>query len=228
MSNVHDEIQTLMAAYALGAVPEEEIPAIRAHILSCEECFAEAESYSETLAALSMAATEAPLPEGFADRVLQQATGDSASSAPVRKRFRWSPGITLAGAALSLLLVATGVALFDAIEDRDRYEQVIASIVQDPRAIELNGAGGAEGVISQTAEGAVLVAINLGDAPPGRDYQLWLMKDGVPTAAETFDNTDGVIIVESTHDLQDYDGAAVTVEPEGGSQEPTTEPVISG
>lgn len=228
MSDVHGEIQTLMAAYALGAVPEEEIPAIRAHILSCEECFAEAESYSETLAALSMAATEAPLPEGFADRVLEQALGNAAPAAPARRRFRWSPGIALAGAALSLLLVATGVALFGAIEDRNRYEQVIAAIVHDRGAIELNGVGGAEGVISQTDDGAVLVAVNLGDAPADSDYQLWLMKDGVPTAAETFDVNDGVVIVESAHDLEDYDGAAVTVEPEGGSQQPTTEPVISG
>lgn len=227
MSSVHDEIQTLMAAYALGAVPDEEIPPIRAHILSCEECFAEAESYADTLGALSMAASEAPLPEGFADRVLQQATG-GAPAAPARKRFRWSPGIALAGAALSLLLVATGVALFGAIEDRDRYEQVIAAMVRDRGAIELLGAGGAEGIISQTDQGSVLVAVNLGDAPPESDYQLWLMKDGVPTAAETFDVTDGLVIVESVHDLEDYDGAAVTVEPEGGSEQPTTEPVISG
>src|SRR5688572_5338572 len=144
MSDVHGEIQTLMAAYALGAVPDEEIPSIRAHILSCEECFAEAESYAETLAALSMAAAEAPLPQGFADRVLQQARGD-APAAPARKRFRWSPGLALAGAALSLLLVATGIALFGAIEDRERYEQVIAAMVHDRGAIELNGAGGAEG-----------------------------------------------------------------------------------
>src|SRR5687768_9353674 len=113
MSSVHEEIKTLMAAYALGAVPDEEIPPIRAHILSCEECFAEAESYADTLTALSMAATEAPLPAGFADRVLAEATG-ARSAPPVRKRFRWSPGLALAGAALSLLLIATGVALFGA------------------------------------------------------------------------------------------------------------------
>lgn len=235
MSNVHDEIQSLMAAYALGAVPDEEIPAIRAHILSCEECFAEAESYADTLAALSIAVGEAPLPAGFADRVLEQATGGSTEVAPASKRRRsaaperrWSLGIVFAAAALTLLFVATGVALLDAVDDRDRYREVIASMVHDHDAIELTGPGGAEAIVSQTDGGAVLVAVDLGEAPPDRDYQLWLMKDGVPTAAETFDVENGIVIVESAHDLDGFDGAAVTVEPEGGSEQPTTQPVISG
>jgi anti-sigma-K factor RskA len=227
MSNVHDEIQSLMAAYALGAVPDDEIPAIRAHILSCEECFAEAESYADTLAALSVAAGEAPLPAGFADRVLAQANGGSSEPARAPRR-RWSPGLVFAGAALTLLLVATGVALLDAVDDRDRYQEVIAAMVHDEDAIELTGPGGAEAIVSQTDAGAVLVAVDLGEAPPNRDYQLWLMKDGVPTAAETFDVEDGIVIVESQHDLDGFDGAAVTVEPEGGSEQPTTQPVISG
>jgi anti-sigma-K factor RskA len=227
MSNVHEEIQSVMAAYALGAVPDEEIPAIRAHILSCEECFAEAESYADTLAALSMAAGESPLPAGFADRVIEKATGGS--SEPVRAtRSRWSPALVFVAAALTLLFVATGVALLDAVDDRDRYQEVIAAMVHDKDAIELTGPGGAEAIVSQTDRGAVLVAVNLGEAPPDRDYQLWLMKDGVPTAAETFDVENGVVIVESAHDLDGFDGAAVTVEPEGGSEQPTTQPVISG
>lgn len=227
MSNVHEEIQSVMAAYALGAVPDEEIPAIRAHILSCEECFAEAESYADTLAALSMAAGDVPLPAGFADRVIQQVTEESSQAAPITKR-RWSPALVFAAAALTLLFVATGVALFDAVDDRDRYQDVIAALVHDPDAIELSGPGGAEAIVSQTDRGAVLVAVDLGEAPPGRVYQLWLMKDGVPTAAETFDVENGVVIVESAHDLDGFDGAAVTVEPEGGSEQPTTQPVISG
>ena len=227
MSNVHEEIQSVMAAYALGAVPDEEIPAIRAHILSCEECFAEAESYADTLAALSMAAGDVPLPAGFADRVIQQATEGSAEAAPTTRR-RWSPGLVFAAAAMTLLFVATGVALLDAVDDRDRYQDVIAAMVHDPDAIELTGPGGAEAIVSQTDRGAVLVAVDLGEAPPDRDYQLWLMKDGVPTAAETFDVEDGVVIVQSAHDLDGFDGAAVTVEPEGGSEQPTTQPVISG
>lgn len=227
MSNVHEEIRSLMAAYALGAIPEEEVPSIRAHILSCEECFAEAESYADTLASLSMAVDDVPLPEGFADRVLEQMRGTTSTPASIRKRFRWSPAVAFAGAALSLLLVATSIALVDAIDDRDRYQDVLAAMVHDRDAIELSGAGGAEGVISQTDNGAVLVAVNLGEAPPDRDYQLWLMKDGVPTPAETFDVNDGVVIVESSQDLEGYDGAAVTVEPEGGSEQPTTEPVIT-
>jgi hypothetical protein len=90
----------------------------------------------------------------------------------------------------------------------------------------LVGAGGAEGLVAGTSGGSVLVAVDLGEAPADHDYQLWLMKDGEPVPAETFDVSNGLVLVESRHSLDGFDGAAITVEPEGGSQAPTTEPVL--
>lgn len=82
-------------------------------------------------------------------------------------------------------------------------------------------------MVASTSDGSVLVAVDLGEAPENRDYQLWLMKEGTPTPGDTFDVSGSVVIVESKHDLSEFDGAAVTVEPEGGSEAPTTEPVLS-
>lgn len=233
MSDVHAEVQSLMAAYAIGAVPADEVPALRAHILSCETCFTEAESYAEALAALAFASTPEPLPPGFADRVVAAAlsetpAGQQEPAAAKRGWFaRWTPALGFAAAALAILLVATSIALVNVLGDRERYESIVAAMVHDRDALELQGAGGAEGVVVSTEEGTVLITASLGEAPQGRDYQLWLMKDGVPTPAETFDAEEGVAIVHSRHPLEGFDGAAVTVEPEGGSTQPTTDPVLA-
>lgn len=233
MSDVHDEIQTLMPAYALGAIPAEEVPAIRAHIMSCEICFSEAESYADALAALAFATAPEPLPAGFADRVVAAALSDGSpavqeSPAKVRGGWfaRWTPALGFAAAALATLLIATSVSLVNALNERERYQAIVAAMVNDD-GFNLEGAGGAQGRVLATNEGTVLITASLGEAPEGRDYQLWLMKDGTPTAAETFDVEDGVAIVRSQHSLEGYDGAAVTVEPEGGSTQPTTDPVMA-
>lgn len=230
MTEIHDRIESMIAAYAMGAVPEDEVPAIRAHILSCETCFAEAESYTEALAALATSVEPVPLPKGFAERVLTEARGES--PAPVTRegaRNRtWRrflvPGLAVL-AAISLF--GTTLALVGSLERQDEYERVVASLVRDPDALSLDGPGGAQGVVASGKEGSVLVAVDLGAAPRGRDYQLWLIEDGVPVPDVTFDVTGSVVVVESKFDLSDYEGAAITVEPEGGSQQPTTDPVLS-
>lgn len=231
MNKIHDRIQSLIAAYAMGAVPEDEVPAIRSHILSCEACFAEAESYTEALAVLAVSVDPVDLPRGFAGRVLQAARGDATTPAPRPKaasRGRlWRvlvPGVAVL-AVISLL--GTTAALVRSIDRQRQYEAVVASLVSDPEALSLEGPGGAEAVLASSDDGLVLVAVDLGEAPRGRDYQLWLMKDGLPTPGVTFDVDDSVAVVESIGDLASYDGAAITVEPDGGSSQPTTEPVLS-
>ena len=229
MNEIHDRIASLIAAYSMGAVPEDEVPAIRAHILSCEACFAEAESYTESLAFLATSVEPVPLPKGFTDRVLSEIRDESAAPAPKRARSgrMWRVLVPGIAAAAILSLVVTTVALVRSAEREREYQRVVASIVRDPDAFSLQGPGGAEAVLASSDEGSVLVAVDLGEAPRGRDYQLWLIKDGVPTSAATFDVAESVVVIESDTELESFEGAAITVEPDGGSPQPTTDPVLS-
>ena len=233
MSDIHDNIKSLIAAYALGAVPEEEIPAIRAHILTCEDCFEEAESYAVAMAALSETVEPVSLSAGFEDRVLKAALGENATekspSAPRRRWFVPARSWVLAGAAALVvaLFVAAGGVVVNSLNQQRQYEEALAHVVEDPDAFTLRGAGGAQAVLASTNDGSVLVALDLGEAPEGREYQLWLMRDGVPTPADTFDSSGSVVILESDREVEGFEGAAVTVEPEGGSKQPTTDPVLS-
>lgn len=232
MTDAHEEIQSLIAAYAMGAVPEDEVPAIRAHILSCEICFAEAESYTDVLSMLAASVPSVPLPAGFAERVAAAARGESpeaapGTSVPSRRRWTWR-SVMPAAALLSVLsLIGTSVALVRSADREREYMSAVASLVRDPDAFTLEGPGGAEARLASTGEGLVLVAVDLGEAPAARDYQLWLIKDGVPTPGVTFDAGGSVVLVEAAQDLEGYEGAAITVEPEGGSRRPTTDPVLS-
>ncbi len=228
MGSVHDQIHSLIAAYAMGAVPAEEIPAIRAHVLTCEECFEEAESYAGSLAALAESVEPVALSQGFADRVVREALGELQ---PASSRRRWpslrSLSLGFAAVSAAAAVIIGGIAYRGSVERQREYQNVVMTLIRDPGALTLQGPGGAEGVIASTDQGTLLVALDLGEAPRGSDYQLWLMKDGVPVPDETFDVSGGIAIVESERSIDDYDGAAITVEPDGGSKQPTTDPVLS-
>jgi len=229
VSDVHENIHSLIAAYTIGAVPEDEIPSIRAHILTCDECFADAERFALDTALFSEVVEPVALSKGFEDRVVAEAL--QGREVTQRRRLAW-PRFhisVLAGATavLTALLLVLGVSFVQSLDRQRQYQETVAALVHDRDAFTMRGAGGAEAVVASTSEGSVLVAVDLGEAPAGRDYQLWLMDEGVPTPGDTFDSTGSVVIVESTHDLSEFDGAAVTVEPEGGSEAPTTDPVLA-
>lgn len=233
----HEDLKTLIAPYVLGAVSSEEEREIRSHIMSCEDCMQEAESYSGAAAALALAVDEAPLPAGFEDAVLAQVqeSRSEQAGAPVRAPWwqRWSKPL-LAGAAAAVVasLVFAG-AFFAARGQLQEYEDAIPPLVHG-EGMRLTGPGGAVARMVPTADGATLFATGLDEAPDRHTYQLWLMEctdpEDIetcdPTSAGTFDVGGGIAVLETRSSLEGYDRAAVTVEPDGGSEGPTTLPVI--
>lgn len=237
MTEMHEEVRALLPAYVMDAVPAEEVAVIRAHIMACEECFAEVDEYSQSLAALVDATEPASPPPGFTERVLSAARGATAApggatavpGGAAGDRWGWLRRAFLPAAAglAALALIFVSVSLVDAVDRQRQYEQALAAVLEDPGALTLEGPGGAEAVIADTGAGSTLIAVNLGEAPKGRDYQLWLMKDGIPTPSNTFDVDRDIVIIDALDVPPSYDGAAITVEPEGGSSQPTTEPILS-
>ncbi len=233
----HDELKTLIAPYVLGAVSGEEEREVRSHIMSCEECMQEAEGLSAATTSLALAVDEAALPAGFADAVVAKVESERPvpAGAPVTVRWwsRW--GKALAGVA-ALGIVASIVlagAFFATRGQLRRYESAIPPLVHG-EGMRLEGSGGAVARMVPTAGGATLFATGLDPAPDRHTYQLWLMECADPsdietcdpTSAGTFDVSGGIAVLQTTATLEDYERAAVTLEPDGGSQGPTTLPVI--
>lgn len=77
---------------------------------------------------------------------------------------------------------------------------------------------------------AILHAFRLPPAPSGRVYQLWLMrKDATPLASRLFDvEPDGHALAENiaVPAGEPVVGFAVSIEPAGGSPQPTTTPIL--
>src|SRR5699024_781939 len=93
-----------------------------------------------------------------------------------------------------------------------------ARLVQAP----VTGGGTATAIV---AEGATLFTAQDLPALDGRDYQLWIVADGAATSAGLLEVSDGGTLADVAA-LAPEAALAVTVEPSGGSPQPTTEPLV--
>ena len=226
----HDEVRDLLAAYALGAVSDDERREVDAHLRTCDSCPEELDSLRGPTEALAVGVEPVPMPAGFTDRVLDAAIG-SAVESPVeaRPRRRWMPAFVVGGAMLLAALIAITATVVESRNDAARERRVVSLLASDD-GISLTGESGVIGKVS----GDEFALAGVEAAPEGKTYQLWLMRgDGCPSAEEsecelvsagTFDTEDGVALLDLEEDGTDWDDAAVTIEAAGGVDFPTTDP----
>jgi len=222
----HEELKALIAPYVLGAVPLEDEEEIRTHLLSCEECMREADELSAVSATLALAAEPKPLPQGFTENVLaivRDETAPAPASAPRARRWFSLPAFGIA-ALLIVAAVLSGV-LVNVMGDLRAERRITAALLRAD-AIRLEG-GGAAAAVVQESGGAVFVARDLPGAPGDDVYQLWFLGAGRPVSAGTFEASDGRVELRTGMSLEGVTGAAVTIEPPGGSRQPTSDAVLS-
>ena len=249
MNKTHDELKSLIAPYVLGAVSPEEMEEVRSHIISCEECMAEADGYSSAVSSLALSVSPEAIPDGLIENVMREARADAgqpvAAVAPVPddsdqsrvtelRTSRPIYGLVAAAAALLIVAVLAGALITTTNELDDTRDQLanererVEQLAQTEGAMRLGGpSDDAIGAMLPTDEGGVFVVHGLDDPPSDHTYQVWLLDDGQPISAGTFDPASGVGGLQTDHSLDGVDEVAVTVEPEGGSPAPTGVQVLT-
>ncbi len=221
MSDIH----ALSGAYAVDAVDDIERASFERHLAGCPSCRAEVES----LRPLRPPSPTTPRPL----RRPRCATPSSATSpgsglsrpspvgGPVHRR-KWFPALV---AAVVLALVGVGGAVWQPWRDDSSVTVSVADqVLQDPAAQrftkELGSGVTATVVRSAKLNRAVIVTKNMPPPPDGKVYQLWLQ---TPEPAHELGGPDagrcGHRAVRGRR--HDAVGAGVSLEPAGGSEQPT-------
>lgn len=235
------DVHTLTGAYAADALDDEERRFFERHLDECEACTREVAELQATTARLGAAVAQTPPPELRArvlaeiERTRQDAPRVQArGTAPASRRARWSRLAVPVAAAFALLAVGAGAAvtyyhaqMTDLEQQQARVNQVMAA--PDMRMVESHGEDGAmaRAVVSPSMGEAVLVVDRMAPAPRDHTYELWVIDDEGATPAGMFDIDDSGRVTRLV--TGDFDGAhaiGVTVEPLGGSPQPTSEPVM--
>jgi anti-sigma-K factor RskA len=84
-------------------------------------------------------------------------------------------------------------------------------------------------IADPNSQSAILVMAGLPPLEAGKTYQVWLINGGAPVSAGllTVDaNGQGVFIVTSQETISSFNSLGISIEPEGGSPQPTGEIVV--
>ena len=144
---------------------------------------------------------------------------------------RGSPLRWLVAAATAAILAIGGFAVWRSYDAGSSTPPTVAEQVrtapdaQTSSDVALPGGGTATVVRSASLGKAVVVTSDLPSAPAGKVYQLWLQDaDGQFTSAGLMSASgDQTVVLQG--DAADAQAAGITIEPAGGSEQPTSNPI---
>jgi len=232
----HKRFDEVKDAYVLGALPEQERRELEEYLAAHPERQAEIDELGNVASLLALSPPEQePSPE--LRRSIMAVV--EAQRPPARTRS-WLAGVkellsvrNLALGAAALLVIGLfswNMLLQGQVKD---LQGQVASLQdsQQSRMVALAGTGAAQRaeaeVILLKGHKAVLMAEDMPRVPENKTYQIWVIEDDVPQPSGLFEADGDTVAAVVEKPLDEDDVIAITIEPNGGSQQPTTDPMLT-
>lgn len=234
--------EDLLESYALNALSTEERREFEDYLAAHPELQARVDEIVAITGLLALAPKEheppARLRESIVEQVRSEATpadgagGVGRANAGGRRTFAglrrlFTPGKLAAGvaAAVAVALLSWNVLLQSELQEQQSDLQSLRDDSSIEQAYALSGIG--EGVVVRFQDReAVLMAEDLPPVPEDMAYQIWCITGEKTIPAGTFRPQDGPVAASIESPVADVDTVAVTIEPSGGSPEPTSDPFL--
>ena len=247
MRFLRHDLHSLSGAYALDALePGAERDRFTRHLSRCPSCASEVRGFREVATAMAFSSAAEP-PAGLRDRVLAAAVRTrqvppevaAGSHARPRRTRTWTPWVPwLSGVVATASIVAAVLFGFAQAHTQDELNQVkadneaISLLLSAPEAKllthEVTNGGVATVVLAADRHELAVVTTGLPALPAGKVYQLWLIgKPAITSAGLLPPAKDGQTPPVLATGVVKGDTLGLTVEPAGGSAQPTTKPILA-
>ena len=251
-----DDPHMLSGAYALDAVSAGEAAEVETAMESSEQLRGEIAELTDTAVVLGLSVTPADPPPALRARLLdliestpqlpaastvedeserspavdaeRMPEGDHVARPRARRAGRRRSVLLIAVAAVAVLLFGGGLAVDRAMQppSQNAAFSQIASASDVQRTEAAVAGGGTASVLWSKSLNESAVVLNDVNRPSGKDLQMWVITGGTaksvglyrPPAGQQYEMMPGAIGPDQH--------VAVTVEPAGGSAQPTTKPIV--
>ncbi|MFI6513269.1 anti-sigma factor domain-containing protein [Streptosporangium sp. NPDC050855] len=167
-------------------------------------------------------------------RAAEGPPGTRPETRPGTRPATWWPR-AVAGLAAACLVAAVALGVVnvrtrDLLERQEAVNRQIATVLAAPDAHSIRVSGGPQGagtlvVVSRSQDRLVVVPSGLAGLPEDRTYQMWRMGPARTTSAGTMRPGEGASAVV-VDDIAQTAQVGVTIEPAGGSAQPTSTPLL--
>jgi anti-sigma-K factor RskA len=227
----HEELRDELAAYALGALPSEEAAQLEHHLADCESCRDRLRWLQPAVDMLGASVEQLTPPPELRRRLMKTVRAEAAPlpqevaatrAEPRGRRWGWWGGVLLrpATAFVAVVLIVAGVAAGYALRGDDGESTTTIAAQATSPDVDVSA-----DLVRQGDNGA----LHVHEMPAiSRDevYEVWVERGGSVEPASTFVlNRDGSAVA-AVPGLEGADAVLVTREPYGGSEQPTTRPVL--
>jgi anti-sigma-K factor RskA len=226
------DMHTLSGAYAVDALSAEEAEQFATHLEQCPACREEVRELQEAAAAMGADEATAP-PAALKGRVL--AAADQLPQMPPKvtpleraRSRRWAARI---GAVAAAVVLVAGAAFGIGQLQPDQKQPVMAESVsqvfdaKDAKTETVDTSNGGKITVA-TSQQLGRMALETHALPPlgsKQVYQMWAIHNGSPTSAGVVDN---LAAGKAMAMPSDHTTVALTIEPSGGSDQPTSRPIV--
>jgi anti-sigma-K factor RskA len=209
-----ETLHELTAAYALDALDPGERQAFEEHLAGCESCREEVAALSGVAAELAFGVEPVSPPPQLRGRILEAARAERPNVLPLpRRRVATLAAVAALAACLAVALGIWNIAL---------HNQLSSAHSEALQRVPVSGVPGS--LFVSSGGSASLVVYRLNAAPAGKTYEAWVVQGKTAVPAGLFRGGPGATYVPIRRKVPQGSVVAITIEPAGGSSQPTTKP----
>jgi anti-sigma-K factor RskA len=233
----HNRFDELKEAYVLGALPKRERREIEEYLAANPGRQAEIDELLNVAGLLALSPQEQDPPPELRRNIMSVIEAEARRGAAPPQFAGLQEILSLrnlalgAAAVLVLGLFYWNMLLRSEVQDLHGEVASLQDAQQESRMVALQGSGAAtqqakaEVMVLEDHYG-VLMAEDLPKAPENKTYQIWVIEGNQSEPSGLFNPEGEAVAAVVKKPLEGADAVAVTVEPEGGSPQPTTKPMM--
>ena len=229
----HRRWRAELSAYLLGSLEDDEVEALESHLEDCQRCRDELLWLRPAIDVLPESVPQLEPPPALRTRLMEEVRADAAAATPagaVREPVRPAPArrwTGLGGVFLRPAVGLTAVALIAAVIGG--YALRGGGDETDTTTTETVAQGGAiHATLERSGDSGTLELTGLRDLPRSRVYEAWVQRGNRIEPSSLFAaRRNGSASTAIPHQLEGADMVMVTVEPRGGSKQPSSSPIVA-